>query len=100
MRHHDTQHNDIRHNGIALSPNLAKPYSVSCAVMLTVAFSDCYAEYSDIHYDGATALSITTISRMTLSRMTFSIILNKTRHSAQWQIIVMLSVIFAVCHLC
>jgi hypothetical protein len=40
-----------------------------------------------------------TFSMMSFSMMTFRIILNKTRHSSQWQSIVMLTVIYAECHI-
>ncbi len=47
---------------------------------------------------GLMTLNIMTLSIMTLSIMTFSIIVvNKTRHSAEWQNIVMLSVVYADC---
>ncbi len=43
---------------------------------------------------GAMTLSVTT-----LNIMTFNITINKKQHSAQWQTIVMLSVIYAECHI-
>jgi hypothetical protein len=46
-----------------------------------------------------TTLSIMTLSIMTLSITTFCVIVNKTRHTALWLSIVMLSVIYADCHL-
>ncbi len=53
--------------------------------------------------DSATTLNKTTFSKMTinittLSIMTFSMIINKMRHSALWERVVMLSVIYAECH--
>ncbi len=52
-----------------------------------------------------TTLSISTIRIMTLSITTLSIttlsmIIHKTRHSALWQSVIMLSVVLAECHFC